>query len=132
MKDLYLSLLIGGGDKVREIEFRVWNYDGYISLSEAMYKTEIVGVQMPKGSNMESFFDDVIIEQFTGLKDKNGKKIFEGDILREGNDNFSVLWYENMCGFSLKHDHQTIQYPGWNRGKQMEIIGNIHENPELL
>jgi uncharacterized phage protein (TIGR01671 family) len=78
---------------------------------------------------------DVIPEtvgQFTGLTDKNGKKIFEGDILSENGYLFVVVWDQPWAKFRLQHDGRCYQYPEWNRGIRMEILGNIHDNPELL
>ena len=72
------------------------------------------------------------VGQFTGLTDKNGTKIFEGDILSEDGYLFVVVWDQAWARFKLQHDGRCYQYPEWNRGIQMEIVGNIHENPELL
>ena len=59
-----------------------------------------------------------------------GKKIFEGDILSENGYLFVVVWNQPWAEFRLQHD--GYKYPEWNRGVQMEIVGNIHDNPELL
>ena len=96
---------------------------------------------------------DSIIEQYTGLKDKNGKKIFEGDVLQFSD---RTEWYRNdiiraaIRGVSI-HDevrNNLEKYPNETRAVKLpegydwllspeiqvywEIIGNIHENPELL
>lgn len=74
------------------------------------------------------------VGQFTGLRDMHGKKIFEGDIVRYTNNvneikQFSIVWYltgwwcRNNSGNYPLHDFRTTR---------LEVIGNIHDNPELL
>ena len=71
-------------------------------------------------------FDFVELMQFTGLKDKNGKEIYEGDIVKYYNASVkSVEWYQG--GFYLSGvSHNPIDE------NDVEVIGNIYENPELL
>ena len=83
------------------------------------------------GEEMRSVKPETV-GQFTGLTDKNGTKIFEGDILSENGYLFVVVWDQAWARFKLQHDGRCYQYPEWNRGIQMEIVGNIHDNPELL
>lgn len=71
------------------------------------------------------------VGQFTGLCDKNGKEIYEGDILLfEYNKTPHVVGYEQNS-FILKLIDNRISCYNWN-GSCLEIIGNIYENPELL
>jgi YopX protein len=76
----------------------------------------------------------LIIEQYTGLKDKNGKEIYEGDILENDNGPKSevVFWDGAFCldfGNGLNHFNSLTNFaPGIAKA----VIGNIHENPELL
>ena len=76
------------------------------------------------------------IEQYTGLKDKNGKEIYEGDILQDdSNDTAVVIWREHHGEWGIKWIHMGIEDSLSHRmewGHLNEIIGNIHENPELL
>ena len=92
----------------------------------------------------EFFVDPATVGQYTGLTDKNGKKIFEGDILRitwsvtgrkPVHELHSVVY--SKSGFFTKKDGvlkgQVSNYACSNcKGLTVEIIGNIHDNPELL
>ena len=76
--------------------------------------------------------DRETVGQFTGLTDKNGKKIFEGDICKHrsnysGDFIISVVTYTDGCFLAMADNNS-----GFNLSKKLEIIGNIHDNPELL
>ena len=74
------------------------------------------------------------IGQFTGLCDKNGKKIFEGDIVVFDSGMFGVEFMESRMGFCFSGLHGRGCVPGFTMAywEQVEVIGNIHDNPELL
>jgi len=75
--------------------------------------------------------DNLDIELFTGKKDKNGKEIYEKYICKYGNK-IGLIEYSN-CGFHLvTKDRQQIIHLSTINTPELEIIGNIHENPELL
>ena len=95
-------------------------------------------------SNWEHFYD---LMQFTGVLDKNGKEVFEGDVLNIYSDQFAFITGKNGnkipyevkhegCDFVLKRPDLPITWGRLSRlyelNWQCEIIGNIHENPELL
>ncbi|HHT5958210.1 hypothetical protein DNH64_10460 [Listeria monocytogenes] len=75
-------------------------------------------------------FDDVVLMQYTGLKDKNGKKIFEGDVgWDEHNECYGVVKFEEG---KFLYVWENIAEDLWEVADGIEICGNIHENLELL
>ena len=74
------------------------------------------------------------IGQFTGLTDKNGVKIFEGDIVRYG-DTIHKVVFEQRNGtayFGLVYSPiETLPFGHYQDLRQLEVIGNIYDNPEL-
>lgn len=124
---------------MREIKFRVW--DGKWFITDDFYINECGQVgEMTETSGYAyepvsyvRFEDNWILNQFTGLKDKNGKEIYEGDILkmRDDEENIERIGFVDFgtgsffinCGFITCYcwmDYET------------EIIGNIYENKNLL
>ncbi len=83
--------------------------------------------------------DPGTVGQYTGIHDKNGKKIFEGDIVRDDKGNvghvefliqaagYVIVW--KHCDTSLGH---RARGGGYDRDPSLEVIGNIYDNPELL
>ena len=84
--------------------------------------------------------DPATVGQFTGLLDKNGKEIYEGDILMLGSSDAGICevkWNESQLAFCIRFYYERnlgTRPPGaWARdGKNIAILGNIHDNPELL
>lgn len=77
-----------------------------------------------------------VVEQCTGLKDKNGKLVYEGDIVFINGEKWRVIWSDEDCAFffsNLKEVYHQPIYPDlYNHAEDFEVVGNIHENPELL
>ncbi len=116
---------------MREIKFRVWDKE-----KERLLLVDIEG--MDSGSMNVKDWDDVIypfdeddciLMQYTGLKDKNGKEIYEGDIITiyEGEIMAEVKFKNGAFCYFYDNEHDFTDF-----GNDAEIIGNIYENPELL
>lgn len=119
---------------MREIKFRAWDTENK-TWTFATLGDLICGACTKKGDKPLSGAKQVW-EQYTGLKDSNGKEIYEGDILQdESNDTAVVIWREHHAEWCIKWIHMgredsLSRCMEW--GHLNEIIGNIHENPELL
>ena len=115
---------------------------GNCDLSDRNWTCPIIWIEERK--KWLHFDDDYeCIMQSTGLKDKNGKEIFEGDIITDGHT-LGVLRNHQTLGFYMVDEKgkenflsDTVDTEGFEEAKEfmknsIEIIGNIYENPELL
>ncbi|WP_420328789.1 YopX family protein [Lactiplantibacillus plantarum] len=110
--------------KVLEIEFYP---DGELK------KVKVAGLQR-KGTITP---DNLVLEQFTGLKDVNGKEIYEGDIIKSNykyaQPKVSQIIIENGNSYILGEDLATgNEMLVSDHISEIKVIGNVHENPELL
>jgi hypothetical protein len=120
---------------MREYKFRGKRIDNGEWVYGYVYKDALIGcnILQTKPCLATIMVDPSTAGQYTGLKDKNGREIYEGDILEEEPGYyFEVIWSVECAKFKLQWRTKAIQYPEWNRGVNMTVIGNRWDNPELL
>lgn len=114
---------------MREIKFRAWDFDTKVMIPISTFDFE----EDLCGKDTENFADGFYgrkLMQFTGLKDKNGKEIYEGDILNHYDYGHFQIAYEDFNGKFISVGE--VGYGDVGIAKYSEIIGNIYENPELV
>jgi uncharacterized phage protein (TIGR01671 family) len=124
--------------KTREIKFRAWDENRRVMIPNIT----LAGLKNWEGVNFYEWM------QFTGLLDKNGKEIYQGDLLKFTNPE-GERFYEGLaevtsepCGYCFRPIPQLSEEEGmikgydssmfWHDKEYYEVIGNIYENPELL
>ena len=131
---------------MREIKFRAWlKEDKKMVNVETMDFTDKSMQYLEKSEIINAYllrrvtFDDAELMQYTNLKDKNGKEIYEGDIVLIKLDETST-WHKTVVGFKKgafiadlidKEDYVYIFHHRFT-GDDFEIIGNVYENKNLL
>lgn len=145
----------------REIKFRAWDKKLERWLDHEEFGFQYMTTSGYPWTEMKVVFDtrlkDVEVMQYTGLKDKNGKEIYEGDIVNfEDNDfisspgTYEVAWIKDSAGFGMRGIHTYMHARGLDEPVVLdpeeeatnhvvsdvfpnsEVIGNIYENKELL
>lgn len=123
---------------MREIKFRAWNgaeqkMHGNVGISP---HTQEYHVFDKYGAIHDAYGSMPVLMQFTGLKDRNGKEVYEGDILKMGEATAKVVFWGKPPEFGLDFYHNEDAWcEDWNLSDdstRMEIVGNVYEHPELL
>lgn len=133
---------------MREVEFRAWDVEAKCYIKDPILVDNCGNVyavyEEPspvQGTCLITGKPNVILEQYISLKDKNGKEIYEGDIVEQtwfnGDDGditiIGVIGFDKEeASFGIVETIQRTnkQYSGFY--SQKEVIGNIHENPKLI
>lgn len=108
-----------------------WEKDEILISNRGNFKIYRNGIYFGTMKDRPNFH---VLEQCTGLKDKNGKLIYEGDIIKYGSKTFKIIFNQGIASFTVELSKAPKWYPCVNKGtmESVEVIGNIHENPELL
>lgn len=124
----------------REVKYKAWDKEEKVMIdwfwlnSEGKaYETPVTLYDTPHTEIERN--DDLILMQYTGLKDKNGVEIYEGDVIAEevGLDELNIIVevvYYDGCFMGKEKGHEP-EYP-IKDFLDGEVVGNIYENPELL
>ncbi|EGK03290.1 YopX family protein [Dysgonomonas mossii] len=130
---------------MRKIKFRGKSNTGEWVYGSLVYSENIhpaIYFETGKG-NIKSlewvYVDPETVGQFTGLTDKNGKEIYEGDIIEDKNGIGVIMWFQTAWGVaSYAHGYNGLKsYTAVDsfyskETKEWAVIGSIHDNPELL
>jgi hypothetical protein len=98
----------------REIKFRAWD----TRTKGMIFPTHISQLNLP----------ELVVMQFTGIKDRKGKEIYEGDLVGTNVSALKVVWVTESAGYRAR----SVNGVEYFLTRELEVIGNIYENPELL
>lgn len=121
----------------REIKFRT--YDSYKKKMFFEFHLTSMGIAWRSNEDPEENYPEAItgpVMQFTGLKDKKGVDIYDGDIIDISNGELFIVYWDNKYDFCFKKSDTNTGYYKTYRGATRDdgwtVIGNIYQHPELL
>ena len=120
------------GDRMRKIKFRAWCEN-----DKEMLRWEDMQLWGINSLNDGGLMKVMFIE-YTGLKDKNGKEIYDGDIITAHSEYNTiesgiVKWDNKEASFRIEQGISVgTSFYGFQQIENIEVIGNIYENPELI
>ncbi len=127
-----------------EIKFRAWHPTQGMTLTPILQRNDYTGLVKCQGFDKEGTAIDLHLMQYTGLEDKHGKEIYEGDIVKHRYGVYLISYFEQYGLFGLDDgkaqpvgrsgsstNYEPYMMNEWHR-KSMHIMGNRFENPELL
>lgn len=130
-----------------DLKFRAWKRfrNAFVNGEVAPLSCGLILMKPPIADHFQTQ-GGVIVEQFIGISDRNGREIYEGDVVSHTNDYGSwkptstgaVVWFDKNAAFGIrpiKTEEKWAFYDPEGKNFSWErvvVIGNIHENPELL
>lgn len=126
---------------MRTIKFQAWHKltKKMATIDAILWSTHGYFAHTSDGFSGSGSLDDIELREFTGLQDRTGKDIYEGDILRlesSYHKTYEVYWDDDSWG--LRHGNEDYDNDDYYRGDiinnwhEWEVVGNIYENPDLL
>jgi uncharacterized phage protein (TIGR01671 family) len=115
---------------MRPLKLRVWdNAQRKFHYGGACHKVGrhrwFFGMPIPNPNDCE-------LMQFTGVTDYNGTEIYEGDVVAYFQDDIRQISHIIFAGGMFRLEHSTVDLQSWVDTNELEVIGNIHSEPELL
>ncbi len=146
--DTIASMSVKNSERIkmekREFSFRVWHekkeymYDN-VAIGLAGKVLYLRGSPKKKGADWyvsEDIEEGIVTMQYTGMKDDRKRKIFEGDVVKVGaqEKQAQVVWNNDFLRYELNfiEEKRVVDFSDKRSLRQIQVIGNIYENPELV
>lgn len=117
--------------------FRAWDkeYKEMVQVDALVFDGQIIKATYKNGNVVKEDIKNYVLMQSTGLRDKNGKEIFEGDVVKMAKNVYSEPTYYEVVrhrGGAYRLESKQYGCELWLRHTDCEIAGDIYKNPELL
>lgn len=117
----------------REIKFRGYSEGTGISGRGGMFEIPSIIELLNNSSYDYGYPSEYVLMQYTGLKDKDGVEIYEGDIVKTEHESIGVMkWHDVSAQFNYDCNELLWSHPIYSMSGEKEVIGNIYQNPELI